>query len=68
MDTDPAHVYLTPDDLARRWSIAPGTLENQRSANRGPRYLKLGKGRSAPVRYRLADVLEYEAENMQCHQ
>lgn len=58
-----AEVYLTTEDLADRWRVSPGTLENQRAARKGPRYVKLGTGRAAPVRYRLADVIDYENSN-----
>lgn len=56
-------ILLTPEQLAERWQVATGTLENQRVRKEGPPYIKLGGGRSAPVRYRLADVIEYENNN-----
>lgn len=49
---------LTPRQLATRWSLAVHTLENWRSAGRGPAHLKFGRS----VRYRLSDVMRYENE------
>lgn len=49
--------HLTPADLAQRWGMSIGTLANDRSAGRGPAYVKLG-GR---VVYRLVDIEAYEA-------
>jgi len=51
---------LTPTELADRWKIHEMTLGNWRSQKRGPKYVKLGDSRNAPVLYRLEDVIEYE--------
>jgi len=56
---------LTPEQLSARTGIAVGTLSNwrtQRNAGEdiGPRFVKLAKGRKAPVRYLIADVEEWE--------
>lgn len=61
-------VLLTPLQLAERWQmydedgkeIQTRTLANWRMFNRGPKFIKLGKGKGAPVRYRLSDVIQYE--------
>lgn len=63
MATAEAEILLTPEQLAERWQVSTGTLENQRVKKSGPPYIKLGGGRSAPVRYRLADVETYERGN-----
>lgn len=55
---------LTTEQLAARWGLAPGTLENWRVLGIGPRFVRLHKGRRAPVVYRIADVLEYERKNL----
>lgn len=34
--------YLTPPQVARRYGIAEGTLANWRSAEKGPKFFKLG--------------------------
>lgn len=55
--------YLTPRELAARWRniVSISTLDNWRSsANRGPRYVKIG-GR---VLYPLEEVLAYEQRNL----
>ena len=58
MSNDPAY---TETELAQRWAISPKTLERWRCENRGPRYIKLSKA----VRYRLADILDYEQAQRQ---
>ena len=53
--------HLTPLDLAERWGVTVGHLANLRweGASQVP-YLKLG----GHVRYRLADVIAYEAASV----
>ena len=51
---------LTTDELAARWSMDPGSLENWRNAGKGPLFIKMGQGSSAPVRYRVSDVEAWE--------
>ena len=53
--------HLNQNELSRRWTISPRTLERWRWRNEGPAYLKIG-GR---VAYRLADIEAYEAERIQ---
>ena len=53
-------VFLTTADLAARWRLSPGHVENLRSAGGGPVFVKLGTGRKSPVRYRLSDVEAWE--------
>jgi hypothetical protein len=55
---------LTTEELAERWSVDPGTVDNWRKAKKGPPFVKLGKGVSAPVRYRLSDIEKYEQTNL----
>lgn len=55
--------FLTTADLADRWGMAQQTLETWRMRGEGPPFVKLGKGTRAPVRYRLADVRDYEEQN-----
>lgn len=42
---------LTPAEMAKVLGVAEQTLANWRCQNRGPRYVKLGSGRSAHIRY-----------------
>lgn len=52
---------LTTRQLAERWGVAPGTLQNQRSLGRSPLpFVRFGK----VVRYRLADVLDHEEASL----
>lgn len=52
-----ADVYLTTKELARRWNMAPQTLDSWRAKGKGPKWIKLGP---KMVRYRLADVEVWE--------
>lgn len=49
---------LTPEQLAVRWMVSVKTLKNWRdkSVNKGPRYMKLGR----KVFYPLSHIGEYE--------
>ncbi len=55
-----AEELLTQKQLARRWALSERTLERWRCTGEGPTYVKLG----GLVRYRLADILAYEQENL----
>ena len=52
---------LTTEELSERWGIAIPTLMAWRSQNKGPKYLKLGDFKTSRVRYRMEDIIEYEA-------
>lgn len=52
----PEDVLLTTRQVAQRWQLSESRLMNQRSAQTGCRYVKIGN----TVRYRLSDVLKYE--------
>lgn len=54
---------LTPKELCERWKVADNTLRKYRVAGIGPKYIKLGTGRNAEVRYRLEDIQEFERDN-----
>lgn len=54
---------LTPEDLAERWGMTVSGLAQQRSEGRGPKFIKLGRSYSSPVRYRMADIIDYEDSN-----
>ncbi len=61
MADDPnSHILLTTEDLAKRWGMSYHGLSMQRSRGVGCPWLKLGH---KCVRYRLSDVLAYEAAN-----
>lgn len=47
---------LTTEDVAEILGVAPGTVENWRYKQEGPRFVKLGNKRHSPVRYRPEDV------------
>lgn len=50
--------FLTPAELAERWSMSPGSLANQRSARKGPAYVKI----FSTVRYPVEDVEAFEQQ------
>ena len=54
---------LTSEELAERWKMSAGTLQNWRVKGRGPAYIKLGEGRATKVLYRLEDVVEFENQS-----
>jgi hypothetical protein len=56
LETEP--VFVDQEYLERRWGVSGATLERDRSLKQGMRYLKIG----GSIRYRLQDVLDYEAE------
>lgn len=51
------HDLLTTAELARRWRLAPRTLQRWRNFSFGPAWMRLG-GR---IYYRLSDVEAFEA-------
>jgi hypothetical protein len=53
---------LTTEDLAARLRVAPETLVWWRSQKQGPAWIRLGRGRRAPIRYRPEAVDEYLAQ------
>ena len=53
-------MMLTTKELAARWAMSLGSLSNLRGSRKGPKYIKLGRGKGSRVLYRLADVEAYE--------
>jgi len=53
---------LTTRQLAHRWrgALAKGTIENWRQQRRGPKYFKIGGGKTCLVLYRLRDIKKFE--------
>lgn len=47
-----ARPLLTSDEVAERLNVAPATVVWWRSQRQGPKFVRLGKGKRAPVRYR----------------
>lgn len=50
---------LLPEEVAEILQLAPESLGRWRRTGEGPAYVKFGRGRTAPIRYRLADLLEF---------
>jgi hypothetical protein len=55
---------LTTNELAHRWRglTVKGTIEAWRVRGRGPRYFKLGKGKTCVVLYKLRDIERFERQ------
>ena len=58
----PDHL-LTTVEVANRWNIKPNTLEGARSRGTGPKFIRLGTGKRAAIRYRFSDIVAYEDAN-----
>ncbi|MFF9153825.1 helix-turn-helix transcriptional regulator [Streptomyces sp. NPDC014846] len=56
LSVDPADELLTPAQVSAWTKLSLKALANARSRGAGPSYVKLGRGVSAPVRYRRRDV------------
>jgi hypothetical protein len=52
----PSEDLLTNDEAANILGIRPNTLEIWRHKGKGPKYIKLGTGKSSPIRYRRTDI------------
>ncbi|NAW77566.1 MULTISPECIES: hypothetical protein [Vibrio] len=57
-------VILTKSDLAKRQkrSLESITTACSRNPSAVPPFFKLGNNRNSPIRFRLSDVIEWEAE------
>jgi hypothetical protein len=55
--TAPDEVFLTPQELARRWKMNPVSLAGQRARGTGPKFIRIN-GR---VRYPFSAIAEFEA-------
>ena len=56
-----SEVFLSEIDLAQRLGLSVKALQGWRARRVGPPFLKLGAGPRARVRYRLTDLLDWEA-------
>lgn len=50
---------LRAEEVAEILQLAPLSLGRWRQTGEGPRFVKFGRGRTAPIRYRLTDILEF---------
>ena len=53
-------VFLSPEELAMRYSLAQGTINNWRSKGIGPKSIKVG----GKVLYPLEEVEQYESAQL----
>lgn len=60
------NIFLTPQQLAKRWEMSESNLNHWRSLGYGPVFAKLGPGLRAKVRYPLfgeGGILSFEQQN-----
>ncbi|MFT3963730.1 helix-turn-helix transcriptional regulator [Propionivibrio sp.] len=50
---------LTNNQAAEMLGIRPNTLEIWRHKGKGPKFVKMGEEKQAPIRYRAIDILEW---------
>ena len=50
--------FLTTKELSARWHLSPKTLNNWRTKQEGPSFVKVGKS----VLYRITDIEQYKEE------
>lgn len=62
--SDADDVLLTEKELATRWGVSSKMLQKWRTGGGPLPYIKLGKSRTSPVRYRLSDALAFEREHL----
>jgi len=55
---------LTTKELALRWQMAIGSLENWRQQDKGPKFIKMGGAKNADVRYPIEHVVAFEKKNL----
>lgn len=59
--------FLTTPQLAERWHMSQGTLENWRTQGKGPAYVKLSPNKPGKVLYKLEDVEAFENDNFRAN-
>lgn len=62
MDEVKNNDVLTTKQLAERWDVKPALIRVMRMRKQGPDYFPVGDTKRPPIRYKLEDVLRYEAE------
>jgi predicted site-specific integrase-resolvase len=55
---------LTTEEAAARLRLKPQTLERWRMQGKGPKFIKQGGSKRAPVLYREEDIEQYELGNI----
>ena len=53
---------LTPKEVAARLRVSTDTLETWRAKRQGPKWIKLGTAKTAPIRYRVSDIEAFMKE------
>lgn len=59
--------WLTREEAAFHLKVAYSTLAQWAVEGRGPKFSKMGKNYSSPVRYRKSDVFEYLSTGIDSH-
>ncbi len=58
-DSDKLHKLLTTEDVSALLNVAPATIVWWRSQKQGPEWVRLGRGKRSPVRYRPEAIEKY---------
>lgn len=58
-----AVVYISPNQLARRWCVARSTADRIARQNAFTRFVP-GKGKNGTVRYLMEEVMKYELSRL----
>jgi predicted transcriptional regulator of viral defense system len=56
------HRLLTTEDVSALLNVAPATIVWWRSQKQGPEWVRLGRGKRAPIRYRPEAIEDYIAQ------
>lgn len=56
---------LSTKQLAERWGLSEGTLRNWRMMNKGPRFIRIGRGKRGQVRYKIEAIVKWESRKAQ---
>lgn len=56
-------LFLTTEELAKRWRCSPGNLENWRIAGKGPCFTRPGGKTRGRVLYPIAEIERWERDN-----
>lgn len=57
--------YLTPPQTSAVTGFTLRALEAMRAKRTGPAYIKIGKAKNGPIRYRLSDVHAWMQSHME---
>lgn len=63
VDPDPAHVFLTVEEVASRYKVSKDTIWRWKRDGRFPKAVRVGPG---ATRWRLSELLEFDSKLQSC--